>query len=71
MTLEMTSKQKKLCGDPVADALRAIGRRGGDCDPMPSDFTEEERFRMFKAVMHGNVWPAADFAPQLRGVRRA
>lgn len=24
MTLEMTSRQKKLCGDPVAEALRAI-----------------------------------------------
>ena len=30
-------------------------------EPSPFDFTEEERFRMFKAVMHGNVWPAADF----------
>ena len=60
--MEMASKlQKRFCGDPVAEALRAIGRRRGDCDPVPGDFTEEERFRMFKAVMHGNVWPATDF----------
>lgn len=60
--MEMASKlQKRFCGDPVAEALRAIGRHRGDCEPTPGDFTEEERFRMFKAVMHGNVWPAADF----------
>ena len=52
MTLEMTSRQKKLCGGPVAEALRAIGRRRGDSDPLPGDFTEEERFRMFKTVVH-------------------
>ena len=53
--------KKKLCGEPVTDALRAIGRKPMACEPSPFDFTEEERFRMFKAVMHGNVWPAADF----------
>ena len=53
--------KKKLCGEPVTDALRAIGRKPMAYEPSPFDFTEEERFRMFKAVMHGNVWPAADF----------
>ncbi|MBR4416647.1 MAG: hypothetical protein IKS67_07755 [Victivallales bacterium] len=53
--------KKKLCGKPMLDALRAIGRKPMVCEPSPFDFTEEERFRMFKAVMHGNVWPAADF----------
>ena len=53
--------KKKLCGEPVTDALRAIGRKSMACEPSPFDFTEEERFRMFRAVMHGNVWPAADF----------
>ena len=51
---------KKLCGDVVKDALRSIGRWPISRPPSPYDFTEEERFRMFKAVMHGNVWPAAD-----------
>ena len=37
------------------DALRAIGRKPMACEPSPFDFTEEERFQMFKAVMHGNV----------------
>jgi len=51
---------KKLCGDVVGDALRSIGRWPMPRVPSPCDFTEEERFMMFKAVMHGNVWPAAD-----------
>ena len=51
---------KKLCGDVVQEALRSIGRWPMSRPPSPCDFTEEERFRMFKAVMRGNVWPAAD-----------
>ena len=51
---------KKLCGEPVRDALRAIGQRRGSCDPAPWDFTEEERFKMFKHLMHSHVYPAAD-----------
>ena len=51
---------KKFCGDAVADALRAIGRRRGDFDPAPWDFTEEERFRMFRHLMREHVYPCAD-----------
>ena len=51
---------KKLCGGAVGDALRAIGRWPMPRTPSPCDFTEEERFRMFKAVMHGHVWPVSD-----------
>ena len=52
--------RKQFCGDAVAEALRAIGRRRGSCDPAPWDFTEEERFKMFKHLMHSHVYPAAD-----------
>ena len=52
--------RKQFCGDAVAEALRAIGQRRGSCDPAPWDFTEEERFKMFKCLMHSHVYPAAD-----------
>ena len=52
--------RKKFCGDAVAEALRAIGQRRGSCNPAPWDFTEEERFKMFKHLMHSHVYPAAD-----------
>ena len=51
---------KKLCGDAVGDALRAIGRRRSDSHPAPSDFTERERFDMFRHLMHEHVYPCAD-----------
>ena len=51
---------KKLCKDAVRDALRAVGRWPMPRNPSPHDFTEEERFRMFRAVMHGHVWPVSD-----------
>ena len=60
MTGGVSGKRKKFCGDAVAEALRAIGRCRGSCDPAPWDFTEEERFKMFKHLMHGHVYPAAD-----------
>lgn len=56
----MKTVQKCLCGDPVADALRAIGRQPCVCSPSPNDFTEEERFLMFKHIMHNHVWPMAE-----------
>lgn len=52
--------RKRLCGDPVAEGLRAIGRSRGACEPAPGDFTAEERFRMFSHVMHAHVRPVAD-----------
>ena len=54
------TEHKKLCKDAVRDALRAIGRWPMPRAPSPRDFTEEERFRMFRAVMHGHVWPVSD-----------
>ncbi len=56
----MSGIRKKFCGDAVAEALRAIGQRRGSCAPAPWDFTEEERFKMFKCLMHSHVYPAAD-----------
>ena len=44
----MRDIRKRFCGDAVGDALRAIGRRRGDRDPVPGDFTERERFDMFR-----------------------
>ena len=51
---------KKLCRDAVRDALRSVGQWPLPRDASPHDFTEEERFSMFRAVMHGHVWPVAD-----------
>ena len=56
----MAGIRKKLCGDPVAEALRSIGRRRGDRDPVPWDFTPKERFRMFRHLMHGHAYPASE-----------
>ena len=53
-------EMKKLCSDAVRDALRSVGQWPLSRNPSPHDFTEEERFRMFRAVMHGHVWPVAD-----------
>ena len=50
----------KLCKDAVRDALRAVGRWPLPRDASPHDFSEEERFRMFKSVMHEHVWPVSD-----------
>ena len=55
-------EMKKLCRDAVRDALRSVGHWPLPRDPSPHDFTEEERFRIFRAVMHGHVWPVADIA---------
>ena len=52
--------RKQFCGDAVAEALCAIGQRRGSCDPAPWDFTEEERFKMFKHLMHSHVYPGAN-----------
>ena len=57
----MRGIRKKFCGDAVGDALRAIGRRRGDREPVPSDFTERERFDMFRHLMHEHVYPCADY----------
>ena len=57
---EMRGIRKKFCGDAVGDALHAIGRRRGDRDPVPGDFTERERFKMFRYLMHEHVYPCAD-----------
>ena len=51
---------KKLCKDAVRDALLAVGRWPLPRDASPHDFSEEERFRMFKSVMHEHVWPVSD-----------
>lgn len=51
---------KQLCGDSVGEALKAVGRWPMARKPIPADFTEEERFRMFRHVLHEHVWPVAD-----------
>ena len=53
-------ERKKLCMDAVRDALRSVGQWPLPRDASPPDFTEEERFRMFRAVMHGHVWQVSD-----------
>ena len=60
----MQHKQRRLCGNPVRDALRAIGQWpfGLDREPEPADFSEEERFAMFRAVLHEHVWPLAELS---------
>lgn len=54
----MECTRKMLCGNPVRDALRAIGRTAsGTRPPVPSDFTAEQRYRMFRAVLREQVYP--------------
>ena len=53
-------ERKKLCKDAVRDALRSVDHWPLPRNPSSHDFTEEERFRMFRAVMHGHVWPVSD-----------
>lgn len=49
---------RHLCGTPVRDALRAIGRDGMDSGRLcPDDFTGPERYRMIKAVLHAHAFP--------------
>ena len=63
---------RKLCGDPARDALRAIGRTVlGTRPPVPADFTPEERFRMFRAVLHEQVYPMRHFGPPDRRATRS
>ena len=52
--------EKQLCRDLIAEALRKVVRWRGARAPEPGDFTEEERFAVFKQLMHEHVWPAAD-----------
>ena len=50
--------KRRLCGDPVRDALRAIGRDGMDSGRLcPDDFTGPEHYRMIKAVLHAHAFP--------------
>ncbi len=49
---------RRLCGDPVRTALRAIGREWMALERLcPDDFTEGERYRMVKAVLHNHAFP--------------
>ena len=58
----MGTMVRKLCGDPVRDALRAIGRTAMETEPAaPGQFSAEERFRMFRAVLHEQVYPMRHF----------
>ncbi len=53
-----TAVKRRLCGDPVRDALRAVGRE--DVLPgqvHPGDFTIGERYRMVEAVLHEQAFP--------------
>lgn len=65
--------RRRFCGDPVRDALRAIGREGMDIRGLhPDDFTFDERFRMVKAVLHAHAFPGGleGHVPEWRVQRR-
>ena len=50
--------RRRLCGDPVRDALRAIGREKMDAGRLcPDDFSGSERYRMIEAVLHAHAFP--------------
>lgn len=50
--------RRRLCGNPVHDALWAIGREGMASERLcPDDFTEDERYRMVKSVLHNHAFP--------------
>ena len=65
--------RRRLCGDPVRDALWAIGRKGMDVGCVCSgDFTEDERYRMVKSVLHNHAFPGGleGHVPEWRVERR-
>ena len=65
--------RRRLCGDPVRDALWAIGRKGMDVGCVcPGDFTEDERYRMVKSVLHNHAFPGGleGHVPEWRVERR-
>ena len=65
--------RRRLCGDPVRDALWAIGREGMDVGCVcPDDFTDDERFRMAKTILHNHAFPGGleGHVPEWRVERR-
>ena len=65
--------RRRLCGDPVRDALRAIGRDEVNAGRMcPGDFTDDERFRMAKTILHNHAFPGGleGHVPEWRVERR-
>ena len=65
--------KRRLCGNPVHDALRAIGREGMASGRLrPGDFTEDERYRMVKSVLHNHAFPGGleGHVPEWRVERR-
>ena len=65
--------RRRLCGDPVHDALRAIGREGACVGGLsPGDFTGLERYRMIEAVLHAQAFPGGmeGHVPEWRVQRR-
>ncbi len=66
--------RRRLCGNPVRDALRAIGREEMDSERLcPDDFTDPERYRMVEAVLHAHAFPGGmeGRVPEWRVQRRA
>ena len=65
--------KRQLCGDSVRTALRAIGREGMALGRLrPGDFTEDERYRMVKSVLHNHAFPGGleGHVPEWRVERR-
>ena len=65
--------KRRLCGDPVSDALQAIGREGMDIRGLrPDTFTFDEQFRMVKAILHNHAFPGGleGHVPEWRVERR-
>lgn len=62
LTPELRCRTKKLCADIVREVLApAMNNQAGKGVPSPSaDISAEERFKTFKRVMHGHVWPAPE-----------
>jgi hypothetical protein len=52
--------RKSLCADLITDALRRVGGWQSARRPRPCDFTEEDRFAIFRRIMHDHVRPIAD-----------
>ena len=60
LTPEAKCRTKKLCADIVREVLAPAMKNLTGKNVPSVELSAEERFKAFKKVMHGHVWPASD-----------
>lgn len=60
LTPELRCRTKKLCADIVREVLAPAMKNMTGKDLPSVDLSPEKRFKAFKRVMHGHVWPAPE-----------